>query len=295
MFHAVHGVLYGHAIGTLRVWRGTPRVPEEACASSSGSRRNQGVLKSTKWPVGVLGVRRRRGQQAPALQRRGCAGVCRSHADARADRAATDDVDADGRADDDGADHTHAVGCAQHRHSVAHALHPLIQPPCCREQRPHCSRDAMGCVAAAPTLAPTTSTPTVAPTAPPTTLVPTTMVPTTVKPSGAPGTGTVLHTRSIHSCDHHVAVHSARAAAGMRWDVCRSNAHARADNVIADVRADRAADDVHADDDGADHTHAVGCAQHRHTRVPSTHPTSAAATATQTHTHVGQIHANTRK
>ena len=52
----------------------------------------------------------------------------------------------------------------------------------------------------------TTSTPTFAPT---------TSTPTTLTPSGAHSTGTLLHTRSIHSCNH-VAVHSARAAAGMR-------------------------------------------------------------------------------
>ena len=89
-------------------------------------------------PVGVLGIPRRRGQQAPALQRSRSGGVCG---------------------------------------------------------------------AATPTLAPTTSTPT---------LAPTTMVPTTLTPSGAHSTGTLLHTRSIHSCNHHVPVHSARAAAGMR-------------------------------------------------------------------------------
>ncbi len=60
---------------------------------------------------------------APALQP-GCGGVCRSHAHARAD-----DVIADVRADDDGADHTHAVGCARHRQTVAQAFHPRIQPP----------------------------------------------------------------------------------------------------------------------------------------------------------------------
>jgi hypothetical protein len=87
------------------------------------------------------------------------------------------------------------------------------------------------------------------------TLAPTTMVPTTLTPSGAHGTGTLFHTRSIHSSNHHVAVHSARAAAGMRWGVGRSRAHARADHVIADGRAD---------DDGADHTQAVGY-RHRDT------------------------------
>jgi hypothetical protein len=81
----------------------------------------------TQWapqgPVGVLGIPRRRAQQAPALQRSGCDGVCRSIADVCAD-----DADADVRADDDGADHTRAVGCAQHMHTVAHAFHPLMQP-----------------------------------------------------------------------------------------------------------------------------------------------------------------------
>jgi hypothetical protein len=64
----------------LRMWRGTLRVPEGTSGSSSGSRRNQGVLKSThvgtKWPVGVLGIHRRRDQQAPPLQRSRSFGVC---------------------------------------------------------------------------------------------------------------------------------------------------------------------------------------------------------------------------
>jgi hypothetical protein len=58
----------------LRVWRRTLRVPKS-------TRGCQGVLKSIHFgaphgPVGVLGIPRRWGQQAPALQRRGCDGVC---------------------------------------------------------------------------------------------------------------------------------------------------------------------------------------------------------------------------
>ena len=91
---------------------------------------------------------------------------------------------------------------------------------CCRAQRPRCSRDANGvCVAATPTLAPTTSSPTFAPTAPPTTPAPTTMVPTTLKPSGAPGTGTLFHMRSF--------THPAAAAATATHTNTHTHANAR--------------------------------------------------------------------
>jgi hypothetical protein len=154
------------------------------------------------------------------------------------------------------------------------------------KRRRYSEADAVVCAAAKRTLAPTTSSPTVAPTtssptvAPMTltpTLAPTTMVPTTLTPSGAHSTGKLDYTRSIHSSNHHVAVHSARAAAGMRWGVCRSHADAR------------------ADDDGADHTDAIGCAQHRHTPVPSLiQPPPPPPPHKDTHTHAGQMHSNTQ-
>ncbi len=108
------------------------------------------------------------------------------------------------------------------------------------------------------------------------------------------------------------ATSAGAAAKPMRWAVCRSHAHARADDVDADVRADhdgadicadhvdadRAADDASADNDGADHTHAVGCARHRQTVAHALVHSSSHRRHRHTHKHIHTstpMHANTRK